>query len=260
LVVNVNGSTASGSVVQRIDYDAWGNVTNTPTSFDQPFGFAGGLWDRDTGLVHFGAREYDPVTGRWLQKDPIRFRGGDTNLYAYVGGDPVNRIDPSGLAPGDPYDSSWDAAAAALRDVHALGRADATYHDNESGGLIYQFANGKYSYTPPVQGDEAAAGMFPNRPSPYHVQVWDALPACNGNRVVGDYHTHSYFNPLGGSAEHFSVGTPQRTGDMDGAAWDVVSRSLPYGYTSYLGTPAGRMGMYQPLTDILYYTRPGYLL
>jgi RHS repeat-associated protein len=96
LVVNVNGSTASGSVVQRIDYDAWGNVTNTPTSFDQPFGFAGGLWDRDTGLVHFGAREYDPVTGRWLQKDPIRFRGGDTNLYAYVGGDPVNRIDPSG--------------------------------------------------------------------------------------------------------------------------------------------------------------------
>jgi RHS repeat-associated protein len=96
LVVNVNGLTASGSVVQRIDYDAWGNGTNTPTSFDQPFGFAGGLWDRDTGLVHFGAREYDPVTGRWLQKDPIRFRGGDTNLYAYVGGDPVNFVDPDG--------------------------------------------------------------------------------------------------------------------------------------------------------------------
>ena len=96
LVVNVNAASASASIVQQIDYDAWGNVTNTPSTFDQPFGFAGGLWDRDAGLVHFGAREYDPVTGRWLQKDPIRFRGGDTNLYAYAGNDPVNRIDPSG--------------------------------------------------------------------------------------------------------------------------------------------------------------------
>ena len=94
LVVNV----ANGSVAQRIDYDTWGNgAVMAGATFDQPFGFAGGIWDRDTGLVHFGAREYDPATGRWLQKDPILFRGGDTNLYAYVGGDPVNWIDPSGL-------------------------------------------------------------------------------------------------------------------------------------------------------------------
>ena len=94
LVVNV----ANGSVAQRIDYDTWGNGTvMAGATFDQPFGFAGGIGDRDTGLVHFGAREYDLATGRWLQKDPILFRGGDTNLYAYVGGDPVNWIDPSGL-------------------------------------------------------------------------------------------------------------------------------------------------------------------
>jgi RHS repeat-associated protein len=61
-----------------------------------PFGFAGGLYDPDTGYTHFGAREYDSVTGRWLSKDPIRFDGGQANLYAYVGGDPVNWIDPSG--------------------------------------------------------------------------------------------------------------------------------------------------------------------
>jgi len=114
LVVNVNASTAATSVVQRIDYDAWGNVTNVPSAFDQPFGFAGGLWDRDTGLVHFGAREYDPATGRWLQKDPISFRGGDTNLYAYAGGDPVNRIDPSGLYPlgGFPLEHGMSAGGS----------------------------------------------------------------------------------------------------------------------------------------------------
>jgi RHS repeat-associated protein len=62
-----------------------------------PFGFAGGLYDPDTGYTHFGAREYDSVTGRWLSKDPIRFGGRQANLYTYVGNDPINRLDPTGL-------------------------------------------------------------------------------------------------------------------------------------------------------------------
>jgi RHS repeat-associated protein len=62
----------------------------------QPFGFAGGLYDPTTGLVRFGARDYDPSIGRWLNKDPIRFDGG-WNLYTYAGNDPVNYIDPTGL-------------------------------------------------------------------------------------------------------------------------------------------------------------------
>jgi RHS repeat-associated protein len=63
-----------------------------------PFGFAGGLHDRDTGLVRFGARDYDPVIGRWTAKDPIDFAGGDANLYGYVGNDPITFVDPLGLA------------------------------------------------------------------------------------------------------------------------------------------------------------------
>ena len=63
-----------------------------------PFGFAGGLYDAETGLVRFGAREYDAEIGRWLSKDPILFAGGDTNLYGYVMQDPVNFVDPMGLA------------------------------------------------------------------------------------------------------------------------------------------------------------------
>jgi uncharacterized protein RhaS with RHS repeats len=47
--------------------------------------------------VRFGAREYDPETGRWTTKDPIGFAGGDANLYAYGGNDPVNVVDPVGL-------------------------------------------------------------------------------------------------------------------------------------------------------------------
>jgi hypothetical protein len=48
--------------------------------------------------VHFGQRDYDTFVGRWTTKDPIGFAGGDTNLYGYVFGDPVNLSDPSGLA------------------------------------------------------------------------------------------------------------------------------------------------------------------
>ena len=67
--------TSSGNVVEEIDYDEFGNVTNDTSPGLTPFGFAGGLYDRDTGLVRFGARDYDASTGRWTNKDPIRFRG-----------------------------------------------------------------------------------------------------------------------------------------------------------------------------------------
>jgi RHS repeat-associated protein len=62
-----------------------------------PFGFAGGLYDKDTGLVRFGARDYDASVGRWTSKDPIRFGGGSIGLYVYAVNDPVNQLDSRGL-------------------------------------------------------------------------------------------------------------------------------------------------------------------
>jgi RHS repeat-associated protein len=87
----------TGVVAQRLDYDEFGNVTRDTSPGLQPFGFAGGLYDADTGLVRFGARDYDADTGRWTAKDPILFNGGQVNLYVYVGNDPVNWIDTRGL-------------------------------------------------------------------------------------------------------------------------------------------------------------------
>ncbi|GBC62886.1 hypothetical protein DENIS_3870 [Desulfonema ishimotonii] len=89
---------ASGNAVKRIGYDTFGNViSDSNTAFAVPFGFAGGLYDADTGLIRFGYRDYDPDTGRWTAKDPILFAGGDTDLYGYCLGDPVNWVDPNGL-------------------------------------------------------------------------------------------------------------------------------------------------------------------
>ncbi len=97
LVVDI----ASNTVIQQMNYDVWGKVIQDSNPGFQPFGYAGGLYDRDTGLVRFGARDYDAETGRWTAKDPIGFGGGDTNLYGYVLGDPVNWVDSFGLC-GEP--------------------------------------------------------------------------------------------------------------------------------------------------------------
>ncbi|MEK2646620.1 RHS repeat domain-containing protein [Bdellovibrio sp. BCCA] len=93
---------SDGAIVQRIDYNIFGTVTLDSNTCFQPFGFAGGLRDQDTKLLHFGARDYDPEIGRWTSKDPILFNGGDTNLYSYTQSDPVNWIDPTGLKIYDP--------------------------------------------------------------------------------------------------------------------------------------------------------------
>ncbi|MCI0552005.1 MAG: RHS repeat-associated core domain-containing protein, partial [Anaerolineae bacterium] len=78
-------------------YDEFGNVIFDSNPEFQPLGFAGGLYDTQTKLVRFGARDYAAETGRWTAKDPMDFAGGQGNLFVYVGNDPVNLIDPSGL-------------------------------------------------------------------------------------------------------------------------------------------------------------------
>ena len=106
-------------MVKRIDYDSFGNVTgDTNPSCAVPFGFAGGLHDRDTGLVRFGFRDHDPDVGRWLAKDPIRFKDRDTDLYGYCLGDPINLIDPWGLsAAGELVAHGLTAAAIKTAEV-----------------------------------------------------------------------------------------------------------------------------------------------
>ena len=105
---------STGEVVQQLTYDEWGNVTEDTNPGFQPFGFAGGLYDPDTSLVRFGARDYDPSAGRWTAKDPIRFLGGSTSLYVYCGNNPINYVDPTGLLSfwtwiqNSSYDSSGD--------------------------------------------------------------------------------------------------------------------------------------------------------
>ena len=91
VLVNINDPS---NVPVRLDYEALGSVSGMGVGVI-PQGFAGGLYDAETGLVRFGVRDYEPVVGRWVTKDPIRFDGG-VNVFAYADNDPLNRRDSNG--------------------------------------------------------------------------------------------------------------------------------------------------------------------
>ena len=93
----VNAQT--GEVKEKMNHDEFGKVLQDTNPNYIPFGFAGGIYDSETKLVRFGVRDYDARIGRWTSKDPIRFDGGDSNLYGYVLQDSVNLIDPNGKWP-----------------------------------------------------------------------------------------------------------------------------------------------------------------
>jgi RHS repeat-associated protein len=88
---------SSSVIVDHADYDGFGNATHTTITVADQFGYAGGLYSYDTKMEQFGARWYDPASGRWASEDPSGFGGGDANLYGYCQNDPTDAIDPLGL-------------------------------------------------------------------------------------------------------------------------------------------------------------------
>ncbi|MFB8751849.1 RHS repeat-associated core domain-containing protein [Streptomyces parvulus] len=83
---------ATGKRTATYSYGPYGEARTT-SGTNQPYRYTGTYLD-PSGLYKMGARYYDPQLGRFTQPDPS---GKESNLYAYAAGDPVNRVDPSGL-------------------------------------------------------------------------------------------------------------------------------------------------------------------
>ena len=90
-----------GTVTDEYTYDAYGAVLShnrSAGSVDQPYQYVGQsrYYVDNTTLTYVKGRYYDPLVGRWISSDPVRFEGG-LNLYAYVENRPTAMTDPNGL-------------------------------------------------------------------------------------------------------------------------------------------------------------------
>jgi len=148
LVVNA----ASGAVVQRMDYDAWGNVVEDTNPGFQPFGYAGGLYDAATGLTRFGARDYEARTGRWTARDPRGFRDGNVNVYLYARALPTSIADPSGRVSDEDISNRSEHGTAGLGSYPPI-----RFHENWGGpgntnGTVGLSELSNYPYLPSHDG------------------------------------------------------------------------------------------------------------
>jgi RHS repeat-associated protein len=147
-------SDATGKLIRRLDYDPFGNtVVKETLSGDESaldavlrHSFSTKPADNHSGLLYFGYRWLDPVTGRWPSRDPIEERGG-TNLHAFVLNNVVNHVDVLGRLAFPPSGSGgpgyWEPPPTLKQVVDA--RAYARHKLSEASLLAFNVYEGTSS-------------------------------------------------------------------------------------------------------------------
>ena len=109
--------STAGVKVNSYSYDPYGEQVSVSQSVANPWRYASGQYDGQTGLTKFGARYYDTGLGRFTQRDP----SGKDLPYAYAGCNPTNNTDPTGQDWWNPTDWNWGCIGAVVGTTAAVG-------------------------------------------------------------------------------------------------------------------------------------------
>jgi RHS repeat-associated protein len=146
----------AGAAVATWSYDPYGNQAAHTGTIDVPLGYTGQYTDPETGLQYLRARYYDPATGQFISRDPLN--AVTREAYGYVGGNPLNMVDPTGLWAWDGFcvvrfncnESAKNAVGVCFRGVSCL-------HGEKSLADTYSWARDVRSTAMAVLGAEEVA-------------------------------------------------------------------------------------------------------
>ena len=165
--------------------------------------------DEVTGLVRFGARDYDAETGRWTARDPIGFQGEASNWYTYASNSPATFSDPEGLCQSRPSETAgcranamtptpeafWDNPDLRAR---AIAWERASLRDGrERGAYLYRagdghIAMGRMMIGAPYSGQLALRGQQEPPPSSNAIAEFHTHPNIDATSNAGPGGTPSY--------------------------------------------------------------------
>jgi RHS repeat-associated protein len=162
---------ASENVVNTYRYTPFGDALVRNELVYNPHQFTGRQYDAESGLYHYRARAYSPDIGRFMQQDPAGMIDG-ANMYTYVGNNPVNRVDPSGM---------WDIMAPLFK---YLGTAAASIFGSPTPSWRWQALNrnpiwpraGCEFFSVLIKKDPPANSLFP------FVKI--SFTLCSNNRLA----------------------------------------------------------------------------
>jgi RHS repeat-associated protein len=221
-----------GVVVSQMNYDSFGNPSAGANL--TRYTYTGREFDSDTGLFYYRARWYDPKVGRFISEDPIGLAGG-INQFAYVGNNPQNGKDPSGLYEIDVHYyltyylarmtgcfGDWEARQIAEFDQRSDEDSDkiAGLGNTERNAAFHSFGTHKQNAARAAELFEQARqgpGSLPRLGTYLHF-LQDSFSHYN---YAGNVNTGQAAD--GYSPDHTNV-NPRTAMDMVNATWDALNR------------------------------------
>jgi RHS repeat-associated protein len=179
--------------------------------------------DIESELSDFGVRKYDNEIGWFTSIDPLWEKYYSWTPYHYCSNNPVMGKDPSGLLPGDPFDTPEQAAHDFGKNYNSLSIEDKV----EYSATIYKIGENQYTYTIPRSWEQKEC-------------TWDE----KGNQVAY-VHTHGAYIEGYTKMDEFSKTQVHKNGDKSGDIYTSEKENLPV----FLVTPNGVLKGYYPDTN-----------